>query len=284
MYLKPQLTFVLPLALLAILLLACDLSSLVGGVATKPNVIITAPASGARVDAGAQVAVQSTATDAHGIAWIELWVDGIVVGNQTLPAPQTSYTAILPWRATTPGAHVVQVKAYNTAGAASDPAVIALEVVPVIAQATPPSVPTIAPLPTIPVAPTATPTMTATPTLTPTATLTPTLAATPTLTPRPEGNCADPGAKWENVVDGQTLEPLAAFIGTANHENFERYVVEWLRPGNVLHRSATPVVRGVIFVWNTYTVSNGEYPVALIVYLKDGTNLAPCVVRVRVAH
>jgi hypothetical protein len=149
-----------------------------------------------------------------------------------------------------------------------------------------PLAPMPAPLPTALPTATATtpPTATATATSTPTATLTPTLAATPTLTPRPQGNCADPGAKWENVVDGQTLEPYAAFIGTANHENFEGYVVEWFRPGNVLHRSTTPVKNGVIFVWNTYTVENGEYPVALIVYLKDGTNLAPCVVRVRVAR
>ena len=164
------------------------------------------------------------------------------------------------------------------------------------------STPFVAPLPPIPPAPTATVLPTATPTLTrtstltptatlpptstltPTATLTPTLTATPTLTPQPQGNCADPNARWENVVDGQTIDPYQAFIGTANHENFAGYVVEWLRPGNVLHRSATPVTHGVIFVWNTFTVENGVYPVALTVILKDGTTLASCVVQVRVAH
>ncbi len=137
---------------------------------------------------------------------------------------------------------------------------------------------------TVPPIPTGTPlaTFTAlpTPTVTPTATPSPTL----TITPRPEGNCADPNARWENVVDGQTLESYQAFIGTANADNFEQYVVEWLRPGNVLHRSATPVIHGSLFVWNTFTVANGEYPVALIVVLKDGTTLAPCVVRVLVLH
>lgn len=157
-----------------------------------------------------------------------------------------------------------------------------------------PPTPYFAPLATYPPAPTAsafptampTPTPTATPTLTltPTATLTPTLTATPTLTPKPQGNCADPNARWENVVDGQTLEPYQAFIGTASGPNFAGYVVEWLRPGNVLHRSTTPVTHGVIFVWNTYTVENGVYPVALIVVLNDGTTLASCVVTVRVAR
>ena len=140
---KPQRAFISlrALALFAILLLACDLSSLTGGAAIKPNVIITAPASGARVNAGAEVAVQSTATGARGIAWIELWVDGVVVGNQILPAPQTSYTGILRWTATMPGAHAIQVRAYNTAGAVSDPAVISIEVAPVVAQVTQPPLP-----------------------------------------------------------------------------------------------------------------------------------------------
>lgn len=168
-------------------------------------------------------------------------------------------------------------------------------------QPTPfPIIPTIAPLPTPLPPPTTTPlptntptlTFTATPTITPTLTftatptITPTLAitATPTKTLLPEGNCADPNARWENVTDGQTIDPYMAFSGIATSEDFAEYRVEWLRPGNVLHRSATPVVHGVIFVWNTYTVENGDYPVALIVARKDGTTLAPCVVVVRVRH
>jgi hypothetical protein len=132
--------------------------------------------------------------------------------------------------------------------------------------------------------PTLTPTLTPTITSTPTATLTPTPTATPTLTPRPQGNCADPNARWENVINGQTIDPYASFLGTATADDFAGYVVEWQRPGSVLHRSTTPVVHGVIFVWNTYTVPNGVYPVALTVVLKDGSTLASCVVTVRVAH
>lgn len=163
----------------------------------------------------------------------------------------------------------------------------------VFQQPTPfPIIPTIAPLPTplpLPTAtslPTNTPTIMPTLTSTATRTITPTLAitATPTQTLLPQGNCADPNARWENVTDGQTIDPYMAFIGIATSDDFAEYRVEWLRPGNVLHRSATPVVHGVIFVWNTYTVENGDYPVALIVARKDGTTLAPCVVVVRVRH
>ncbi len=152
--------------------------------------------------------------------------------------------------------------------------------------------PTFAPIPSplvlviatpVPI-PTATTLPTNTPLPTSTVTPTPTTSPTPTITPRPAGNCADPNARWENVADGQTIEPLQAFIGTATSENFAGYVVEWLRPGNVLHRSATPVVHGQLFVWNTLTVGNGEYAVALIVVLNDGSTLAPCVIQVQVAH
>jgi hypothetical protein len=136
------------------------------------------------------------------------------------------------------------------------------------------------------IAPTLThsPTATAQPSNTPTASPVPTVTPTPTITPQPEGNCSDPNARWENVTDGQTIEPIHVFVGTATSENFAGYVVEWLRPGNVLHKSTTSVVHGVLFTWNTYTVQNGEYPVALIVVRQDGSTLAPCVIRVQIVH
>ncbi len=174
---------------------------------------------------------------------------------------------------------------------------------------TPIPVPTLAPLPTIPPPPTATmptsapvvtatltvtPTATATHTLTPTATATQTITptvtatlgptATPTITPLPQGNCADPNARWENMIDGQTIGALAAFVGTAAGENFSEYRVETGTPATVLYRSSTSVVHDVIFVWNTLTIANGDYGVTLTVVRKDGTTLAPCAITVRVRH
>ncbi len=143
-------------------------------------------------------------------------------------------------------------------------------------------VPTVTPLATNTLVPVATTTLSPSPTSLPSAT--PTITPIPTVTPRPQGNCTDPGAQWENVTDGQRIDPYASMQGTANATDFDEYVVEYLRPGNVLHRSRTPVVHNILFVWNTYTVSNGDYLLALIVYLKDGSNLAPCVIRVRVQH
>lgn len=140
----------------------------------------------------------------------------------------------------------------------------------------------------------------ATSVLTRTVTITPAVPVFPTLTPappptfapspvptivvRPEANCSNPGAIWENVTDGQTLKPYQIFTGTANADKFAGYIIEWVRPGNVLYRSSVPVVHGVLFAWNTFTVPNGEYLISLMVVLNDGGTLAPCVVRVKVAH
>ena len=108
--------------------------------------------------------------------------------------------------------------------------------------------------------------------------------ATPTLTPNPQGNCVDPNARFENITDGQRLETLHAFIGTATADNFVGYLIEYNRTGQVLYKSTTPVAHGSLFVWDTRTVDNGAYLIRLTVYLKDGTNLAPCIVAVQVAH
>ncbi len=134
-------TFGILFAFLALLSLACDLGSLVGA-SSKPTVVIVSPPSGIRVDAGAEIVIQSTATDAQGIARVELWVDGSLVANNPVSSPQTTYSIVQRWIATEPGVHVIQVLAYSSNGVASDPAVISTEVVSAVAQATqPPSAP-----------------------------------------------------------------------------------------------------------------------------------------------
>ncbi len=183
---KPLFIFLLVSCVLA--LLACDLSSLIGGAVTEPMVVISAPPSGTRVNPGTEVAIQSTATDARGIAWLELWVDGMVVRNETLPAPQTSYVGIQRWVATTQGTHILSVRAYNAAGAASGPAVIFVEVVPVVASA---------------------PVLTRTPN--PTTALSPTTAPSPTTTPNPTTAPITVGAQGSS--DLTVLQVLLRYDG-----------------------------------------------------------------------
>ena len=112
------------------------------------------------------------------------------------------------------------------------------------------------------------------------------VTSTPPVAPRPQGNCADPNARFENITNGQRIDPYQAFLGTANADGFDAYYIHFTQTGQwgVLYSSTRPVVHGVLFNWNTYTVANGPYYVRVTVYLKDGTYLAPCTVAVLVAH
>ena len=118
--------------------LACDLSTLGLGAAAKPQVTILAPAAGAPVNEGEEIQIQSMSTDPAGIVRVELAVDGATVATDVPPIPtgQTAYTLVQRWKAT-PGTHTLSVRAYNAAGAASDPALVSIAVAPAIAQPTP---------------------------------------------------------------------------------------------------------------------------------------------------
>ena len=117
--------------------LACDLSTFSLGAAAKPQVTILAPAAGAQFSEGEELQIQSLATDPAGIVRVELAVDGAAVATDVPPIPkgQTTYTLIQRWKAT-PGTHTVSVRAFNAAGAASDPALLSVAVAPAGAQPT----------------------------------------------------------------------------------------------------------------------------------------------------
>ena len=138
-------------------LLACDLG---GG--SKPTTVITAPPHGSTYNEGDDVAVQSTSADASGVTRIELSVDGAVVRNDTPPSPQTNFSIIQNWKATQ-GTHTLTVRAYNAAGAASDPAAVSIQVGPSVALNPTPTA-TFAPsVPTTVAPPTSVPPITAPP-------------------------------------------------------------------------------------------------------------------------
>jgi hypothetical protein len=115
--------------------LACDLSTLGLGSAPKPKVTILAPVNNAQFTEGDEIQVQSTSTDSSGIARVELAVDGATVATDAPPIPkgQTLFTLVQRWKAT-PGQHTLSVRAFNAAGAASDPALVTIIVAPALAQ------------------------------------------------------------------------------------------------------------------------------------------------------
>ncbi len=136
---------------------ACRPANLASG--SKPAVVIVAPPSGSQYVEGDDVAVQSTATDATGVVRVELIVDSTNISSDAPPIAQgqRAFSVIQHWRAT-PGSHTIIVRAYNTAGAASDPVGITVSVSPV-------NTPTASPVQTPVATATAAPTAAASPTL-----------------------------------------------------------------------------------------------------------------------
>ncbi len=125
---------------------------------SKPSVVIESPPSGSQFQDGEMVAIQSTSTDATGIARVDLLVDGNVVRTDTPPVVQSSFSVIQTWKATV-GTHTITVRAFNAANVESGPAAVAVAVVPG----------TIAGAPTAEITPTVSRTPTSAPTQAPTA-------------------------------------------------------------------------------------------------------------------
>jgi len=123
---KREWSVTIVLMLLGLYATAC---TVVSASTSKPTAIITAPASNSEFRSGEPVTVQSTSTDLEGITRIELLVDGSLVRTEPSPSPQRSFTVVQTWTAT-PGAHLISVRAVNSAGVLSDPAVIQVVVSP----------------------------------------------------------------------------------------------------------------------------------------------------------
>lgn len=231
---KPS-TLILVLAAFVLLVLACDLSSLTKD-STKPIVVITAPASGTRVNVGTEVGVQSTVTAAQGIARIDLLVDEVGIRSEMPPFPQTNYTVIQRWVATTPGTHTVSVRAYNTAYVSNDPVAIYIEVIP--ASVLPSPVPTVVGV--APISPA------------PTTTLKPTAPVTPIATPTGVVSSGDDLIAWANQAQWKN------FPGQATIQFGEEYCSE---AGCVFWRTSP----------NT-TMEDGSQPTRVLITRPQRTN------------
>lgn len=128
---KPKLGWHIGLLLaLAILAPACTPSTSV-----KPNIILAALPHGSEFREGDTVIVQSAATDSVGVARVELFVDHALVRSDSAPSPQTYLSIAQNWKATL-GKHTLSVRAYNTAGVASDAASVSITVSPAVIPAT----------------------------------------------------------------------------------------------------------------------------------------------------
>ena len=155
-----------------------------------PRVWIDIPKDGTEVKVGTTVSVVSHAYARNGVAEIMLSVNGEPYRREPPSEPGASFTQIgQEWVPEKPGEYILQVRAYDSKGQASNMAVVRVIVVgevalaPTVTPTIPPLKPTLTFTPTPP--PTPTPTFTPIPPLTPTPTFTPKPTATPTPTQKP---------------------------------------------------------------------------------------------------
>ncbi len=147
---------------------------------SPPTTTFIFPPNGAQVEVGLPVTVQASATDSRGVIRLELWADGVPVGQQTSVSAQGESPLLLnlAWTPPVQGSHVLEVRAFNIANQQNAPTLITINAV---TSAAPTSTATDTVAATPEPSPSATPTAT-TPSIiifTPTSSPTPAPSATP---------------------------------------------------------------------------------------------------------
>lgn len=151
----------------------------------------------------------------------------------------------------------------------------------------------------LPVTPTPVPANLPTPTITPTSTVaialstpfTVTAAATPTTAPPPQNvasspACGDPRAAITSPGNGQQISGVVSVIGTASHEQFQYYKVEFAPGADAqggfvyLGGGSNPVEGGVLANVDTSALGPGTWTLRLVVVDQTGNFPPPCTVTV----
>jgi len=132
-----------------------------------------------------------------------------------------------------------------------------------------------------------------TPTSTPQATKVPTLIAirptpTPTATPAPLPECPNLKARLTYPTVNAVLRGVVQIRGSADTDNFDYYKLEFRSQGapvwSFLQRFEEPVADGVLALWDTSSLSPGNYWLRLVVVDVTGNYPEPCEVSVIIEH
>jgi hypothetical protein len=100
--------------------------------------------------------------------------------------------------------------------------------------------------------------------------------------------CADERAQIVSPGSGQTLNGGVTVVGTASHEQFQYYKVEYAPAGsqsfNYLDGGNSPVINGALITFDTTAIANGSWTLRLIVVDATGNFPDPCEVTVQIAN
>lgn len=121
---------------------------------------------------------------------------------------------------------------------------------------------------------------------------TPTPAQTPAPAPAPvvaaSAGCADPRATITSPGSGQSISGIVSVIGTASHDSFQYYKVEFAPGANAeggfvyLGGGSSPVQGGVLANIDTNALGPGTWTLRLVVVDQTGNFPPPCTVTVNV--
>ena len=97
----------------------------------KPVVVISSPQSGSSFALGQQVVLQLACADPEnkGLSRVDISVDGQLIASQSIQPAVANYVASQVWQPDRAGNHVIEVRTYNLAGVASDPAQVIVNVI-----------------------------------------------------------------------------------------------------------------------------------------------------------
>jgi hypothetical protein len=115
----------------------------------------------------------------------------------------------------------------------------------------------------------------------------------PTATPPPApvvaaASCPDPRSVIASPGNGQVLSGIVTLSGTANHDQFQYYKVEYAPAGtegfNYLNGGNSPVINGALLTFDTAALGNGGWTLRLIVVDQTGNFPPPCQVTVQIQN
>ena len=115
----------------------------------------------------------------------------------------------------------------------------------------------------------------------------------PTDTPAPAAPvaaaaCPDSRAIISSPGNQQVLSGVVVVLGTASHEQFQYYKIEYAPAGsegfNYLNGGNSQVMNGVLITFDTTSLANGAWTLRLIVVDQTGNFPPPCQVTVQIAN